>query len=162
VRFLLIRIDDRLLHGQVAYGCGGALQPRHYLIVDDRAASDTWESEAYRASTCGAPVEVWDLARFAREWAEVPDAAGTVVLLRDLASLHRLWRLGFRPEGGVNLGGAHARPGTREHLPFVHLTAEEEQMLAQLLDAGCELFAQDLPRNPLQGSATLRGWANRG
>lgn len=161
MRFLLIRIDDRLLHGQVAYGCGGALQPRRYLIVDDRAASDSWESDAYRASACGAPVEVWSLARFAREWAEVPDAAGTIVLLRDLASLHRLWQQGVRPEGGVNLGGAHARPGTREHLAFVHLTVEEEQILVQLLDAGCELFAQDLPGSPCHGSDTLRGWVNR-
>jgi PTS system mannose-specific IIB component/fructoselysine and glucoselysine-specific PTS system IIB component len=158
VKFLLVRVDDRLLHGQVVYGWGGPLRPRRYLIVDDRAASDAWEREAYTASAVGAPVEVLDLERFAQGWRGTPDAAGTLVLLRDLAGLHRLWVSGFRPEGGVNLGGIHARAGTRPRLSFIHLTEEEERTLGVLLAAGCDLHAQELPGTPRHDVETIRTW----
>ena len=156
--FLLVRVDDRLLHGQVVYGWGGPLRPRRYLIVDDRAAGDPWEREAFETTSVGAPVEVLDLERFAHEWQRLADAAGTVVLLRDLPSLQRLWRLGFRPDGGVNLGGLHARAGTRPRLAFVNLTPEEETILGELLDAGCEVTAQELPGCPLYDREALRQW----
>jgi mannose/fructose/N-acetylgalactosamine-specific phosphotransferase system component IIB len=162
VRFLLVRVDDRMLHGQVVYGWGGALQPRGYLIADDRAAQDPWERGAYEAASAGAPVAVRDLERFGREWREVPDAEGTIVLLRDLDALHRLWRAGFRPEGEVNLGGLHAREGSRECLSFVHLTAADEARLIELLESGCDLCAQELPGSPRHGAAELRARVGRG
>jgi mannose/fructose/N-acetylgalactosamine-specific phosphotransferase system component IIB len=158
VSFLLIRVDDRLLHGQVVYGWGGPLRPRRYLIVDDRAAGDPWEREAFEGSSVGAPVEVSDLDSFAREWAAVPDAEGTVVLLRDLTSLWRLWQTGFRPTGEVNLGGLHARAGTRMRLAFVHLTEEEERILGELLAAGCAVSAQELPGCPRYDREALQSW----
>ena len=162
MKFLLVRVDDRLLHGQVVYGWGGPLRPRRYLIVDDRAASDPWEREAYTGSAVGAPVEVSELDRFAREWRATTEAAATIVLLRGLADLDRLWAAGFRPEGSVNLGGIHAREGTRPHLAFIHLTVEEERILGGLLAAGCDLHAQELPGSPRYGVETLRTWVRQG
>ena len=35
--FLLVRLDDRLLHGQVVLGWGEHLTPRGYLIVEGAA-----------------------------------------------------------------------------------------------------------------------------
>lgn len=162
MKFLLVRVDDRLLHGQVVYGWGGPLRPRRYLIVDDRAASDPWEREAYAGSAVGAPVEVSELDRFARDWRATADAAATIVLLRGLADLQRLWAAGFRPEGAVNLGGIHARVGTRPHLAFIHLTTDEETILGELLAAGCDLFAQELPGSARYGVETLRTWVREG
>jgi mannose/fructose/N-acetylgalactosamine-specific phosphotransferase system component IIB len=162
VRFLLVRVDDRLLHGQVVYGWGGPLRPRRYLIVDDRAASDPWEREAYTTSAVGAPVEVLELDRFARGWRETPDVAGTIVLLRDLPVLRRLWETGFDPEGGINLGGIHARAETHPRLPFIHLSTEEERILGELLAAGCTLYAQELPGSPRYDVETLRTWVRGG
>lgn len=158
MRFLLVRVDDRLLHGQVVYGWGGPLQPRRYLIVDDRAAADPWEREAYTSSAVGAPVEVAELDRFARDWRATREAAATIVLLRELADVRRLWAAGFRPENGINLGGIHARAGTHPHLAFIHLTAAEETILGELLAEGCDLYAQELPGSARYGVETLRTW----
>jgi mannose/fructose/N-acetylgalactosamine-specific phosphotransferase system component IIB len=156
-RYLLVRVDDRLLHGQVVLGWGQVLAPRAYLIVDDEVASDAWEREAFLAAAPpGAELRVLGLEAFGAGTTGDWPTEGTVVLLRGLPELKELVARGFRPEGGVNLGGLHARPGSREILPYVHLTAEDEAILTALLDAGVPLFAQDLP-----GSARLDGPALR-
>ncbi len=155
--YLLVRVDDRLLHGQVVLGWGQRLAPRAYVIVDDDAAGDPWEREAFvAAAPPDAQVRVLGLAAFgAGSGGEWP-TEGTVVLLRGLGQLRRLIGRGFRPAGGVNLGGLHARPGSREVLPYLHLTAEDEADLIALLDEGLALYAQDLP-----GSARWEGPALR-
>jgi mannose/fructose/N-acetylgalactosamine-specific phosphotransferase system component IIB len=86
----------------------------------------------------------------------VEDPRGTVVLLRNLRSLERLWRGGFRPRAPIYLGGLHARPGSRELLRYLHLTPEDEEILRRLLAEGCPLAAQDLPTAPRRDAAWLR------
>ncbi len=158
MRFLLVRVDDRLLHGQVAYGWAARLAPRAFLIVDDHVAADPWEREAYQAiPPAASSVDVIDVAGFAQRWQDWPDAAGTIVLLRDLACLRRLHAQGFSPVGGVNLGGLHARGASREVLPFLHLTDGDVAILRELIAAGLDLCAQELPEGPrLSAEAILQ------
>jgi len=149
VSLALVRVDDRLLHGQVALGWGPGVHARVYLIADDRVAADSWERAAYEAAAPpGTRVEVWDLARLAARWRDLNGAEGTVILLRGLRELADLEKTGFRPPSGVNLGGLHASPGTRELLPFLHVTMDESAILARLLESGLGLYAQELPGRP--------------
>jgi mannose/fructose/N-acetylgalactosamine-specific phosphotransferase system component IIB len=155
--YLLVRVDDRLLHGQVVLGWGQVLAPRAYLIVDDGVASDPWEREAFLAAAPpGARLRVLGLEAFGAGTGGDWVTEGTVVLLRGLPQLRQLVAQGFRPAGGVNLGGLHARVGSREILPYLHLTAADEADLCALLDAGLALYAQDLP-----GSVRVEGQALR-
>lgn len=155
--YLLVRVDDRLLHGQVVLGWGQFLSPRAYLIVDDLVAADPWEREAFAAAAPpGAAVRVLSLEAFVGGEARDQAAEGTVVLLRGLPQLAELVARGFRSRAGINLGGLHARSGSREILPYVHLTCEDEALLGALLEAGVEIYAQDLP-----GSARWEGEALR-
>ena len=157
MHFLLVRVDDRLLHGQVVYGWAAELAPRGYMLVDDRAASDPWEAEAYQAAVAGeVPVEIRGLAAFACSWRETHDAEGTIVLLRDLVSLRWLFDRGFRPAGEINIGGVRGGPGSRELLPFLLLSEADQEILADLLRGGCPLYAQELPGAARHGGEALR------
>ncbi len=164
--YALVRADDRLLHGQVIYGWGAVLEPRGYLILDDTAAGDPWEREAFVAT---APpeveVEVRSVSSFATALRGEDHSAVAgerarehdwVMLLRDIGSLMRLIRAGFRPPAGFNLGGLHAGPDTTEYLPYLHLTPLDRQSLLELLDEGVRLFAQDLPQARPIGGQTLK------
>ncbi len=156
-RFLLVRVDDRLLHGQVVFAWAQALSPRAYLIADDEVADDEWQREALQSvGSPDASVEVMSLDGFMRRRISLSDPAGTVVLLRGLQGLKRLAEAGFRPASGVNLGGLHARTGSRALLPYLHLTREDEGILLRLLEAGYPLYAQDLPSSPRYGPEKLR------
>ncbi|MBD3236705.1 MAG: hypothetical protein GF330_08380 [Candidatus Eisenbacteria bacterium] len=144
-RFALVRVDDRLLHGQVVYGWGGALDPRHYYIVDDAAAGDAWTADALRASVEGAAVTVLAVARFAAQWSRLPETERSIVLLRDPETLLRLHDAGFPPSDPVNLGGIRQGPAARAFLPYLQLLPPGVALLCRLLREGVPLFAQDLP-----------------
>ncbi len=150
--FLLVRVDDRLLHGQVAFGWGQALQPQAYLIVDDQIAADPWECEAFiAAAPPESPVTVLDLDHFIESWRILSKRADTVVLIRGLCELERLFDAGFQNSSPINLGGLHAQQGSLELLTFLHVTPDDRTILLRLLKAAFPLEARDLPMtSPVQ------------
>lgn len=144
---LLLRVDERLIHGQVVVGWGSQLHPDRIVVVDDELAASAWEQELY---TLGLPPEVE--AEF-RTVAEARDAisawregkARTIVLIRDLATAVRLADGGRLAGEELNLGGIHFAPGRREFLPYLYLNAEEVRELERLAGEGVVISARDLP-----------------
>ena len=47
---VLVRVDDRLIHGQVVVGWVQALGVQRLVLVDDQVAANEWERELYRLS----------------------------------------------------------------------------------------------------------------
>jgi mannose/fructose/N-acetylgalactosamine-specific phosphotransferase system component IIB len=143
--FLLIRVDDRLLHGQVALAWGGRLKPKTYLIVDERLAGRPLEAQVYRvAAPESSRLEVLSPEAFLRELERGSTWEAAVLLFRDIESLAALVQGGFRPEA-VNLGGIHHHAGAREVLPYLFLSAADWDLLEEMSGEGVGFFAQDLP-----------------
>ena len=46
----LVRIDDRLIHGQVVLGWVRALRPDRIVVANDRIAANSWERKFYTSS----------------------------------------------------------------------------------------------------------------
>jgi mannose/fructose/N-acetylgalactosamine-specific phosphotransferase system component IIB len=163
----LFRVDDRLLHGQVALGWGRRIGPCIYLLVDDRLAADPDAADLYgQAAPEGCLVRVLSEAELpsllsaprgthqsgtgltgAQSIGAHPGGTQPAVLLvSGLGQAARLLRAGI--PGPVNLGGIHLHAGAREIFPFLFLTREEETLVAALMREGHRLFAQDLPHAP--------------
>ena len=146
---LLVRLDERLIHGQVVLGWGSQLRPDRFVVVDDSLAKSDWEQELYRLGAGDTEVIFCALAearaRLA-EWREAPERS--ILLARDVATLRRLAAEGFLQGDPVNLGGQHHGPGRREVLAYLHLSKEDEADLKALEDEGAQVWAQDLPDAP--------------
>ena len=56
--WVLHRIDDRLIHGQVVVAWGQRLNPQRIWVVDDASASGAWERELLSSSAPGIDVRV--------------------------------------------------------------------------------------------------------
>lgn len=143
----LIRVDERLIHGQVVVGWGGQLRPERYVVVDALVAGSDWEQELYGL---GVPegVEVLFLgpgeaAGHLEDWRT--SAIKTVLLTRDIQTMVELSRGGGLRGEEVNLGGLHAKKGRSEVLPYLYLDAEDFDGLRVLEEAGVTITAQDLP-----------------
>lgn len=144
--YLLFRIDDRLLHGQVSLGWGTRLAPRAYLIADDETAGDPLARAMYEAAHVGgARVVCATIDAVLRAAEDLPGPERTVLLVRSVEMAARLLRGGI--PGPVNVGGLHLKPGARERLGFLFLTEGDEQILSALVGEGFVLYAQDLPTN---------------
>jgi PTS system mannose-specific IIB component/fructoselysine and glucoselysine-specific PTS system IIB component len=146
---VLLRVDDRLIHGQVLLGWGPALEPARYVVVDDGLAADPFERVLLEASASDTPVEVLSIELAAPRLAALaPAPEPTVVLVRALPEAARLAlalaRLGAAPVA-INLGGLHYAPGkTRVH-DVVYLDRGDRAALAALSALGVRVVVQDVP-----------------
>ncbi|MCB9462550.1 MAG: PTS sugar transporter subunit IIB [Candidatus Eisenbacteria bacterium] len=153
--YLLFRVDDRLLHGQVTLGWGLRLGPKRYLIADDALAGDPITRRLYEAMTPeGSSTEVTSLVSLALGDDPAASVRRTILLVRDLAGAAHLLRAGV--PGPLNLGGIHAHPGAVEILPFLHLDPDELRLALELIEEGYELEARELPEAESIGGEALR------
>ncbi len=146
VPIVLLRIDERLIHGQVVIGWASQLRPDRYVVVDDELAKSRWEQDLYRLGAGGAEVlfPTCEQARArASEWRVSPER--TIVLTKDVSTMRRLAAGGSLLGDNVVIGGVHPAAGRREVLTYVHLTESEMSELGALVDEGLEVSARDLP-----------------
>ncbi len=144
---VLLRVDERLIHGQVVVGWGTSLHPERIVVVDDELAGSPWEQELY---CLGLPPQVQ--ASFASvgeardhlvDWERGP--ARVFVLTRDVRSMRRLFEGAPLRGAEVNIGGLHFAPGRRAVLPYVYLSDDERGEVAKLAEQGVSVSARDLP-----------------
>ncbi len=153
---LLVRIDDRLIHGQVSIGWAGRLKPDLILVLDDEAAADSWEGDL----VCSACPESVTARVFGIEEGAARLASGAfgdkklLILLRSARSAVRLVESGC-PVREINLGGLHHHAGTRSYLPYVYLDESEVRDLVTLMNRGVRVTAQDIPGNKAHDMADI-------
>lgn len=141
----LLRVDDRLVHGQVTMGWVQALNPDRIVVVNDRVYESPWETDLYLAAV---PPELAS--------AVLPVCAA-IQRLEDLALREKVLVLVDSPqdavrliEGGlqvseVNVGGMHYCDGKRQILPYVCVDAADAEALRRLEGMGVRLDCRDLP-----------------
>lgn len=143
----LLRIDERLIHGQVVVGWGTQLRPDRYVVVDDILAESQWEQDIYRLGLPeNASADFISIAEARDRFRELAnDSVGTVILTRSATAMRELGRDRLLEDHAVNVGGLHHSPGRRECLSYVHLGEEDAQALRELEQDGALVTAQDLP-----------------
>jgi PTS system mannose-specific IIB component/fructoselysine and glucoselysine-specific PTS system IIB component len=143
---VLVRVDDRLIHGQVVVGWVQALGAKRIVLVDDEVSRNEWERELYSMSVPpGLMVEfasVDEAVDAIEEWAAGPQR--TIVLVGDVDTVVRLCR-GAPQIGKVNVGGLHDATGRTPRLSYVYLSDEEAIQLERLGENGVKVTAQDVP-----------------
>ena len=155
--FGLVRIDDRLIHGQVVALWVKYLQAKRIVIVDDQVAQDSFLQLVLRgAAPPGISVEVYGLAQAASAL-DRPEAerAKTIVLMKGPKTA-----LGLRNAGVVyetlNVGGMGAGPGRKPFYRTISATPEELEMFRQLATLGVTAQIQIEPNaRPIQIATLL-------
>lgn len=143
----LIRVDERLIHGQVVVGWGERLGLEWYLVVDDELADSDWEQRIYaQGLPDGVEASFVDVGTAAARLDELDarEAPGAV-LLRTTSAARRLAEAGALEGRRVNLGCLPADERRREACSYVHLTPEEEEDVRATARLGAEVTARDVP-----------------
>jgi PTS system mannose-specific IIB component len=158
----LVRVDNRLLHGQILECWVPRLKARRVVVADDDAAG----SPLAQAAMClclppDIPVEVLPVASV--DWpalAASPDPV--LVLVRDVAGMTRAVRAGLTPTLAprVNLGNVHYAAGRRAVTPSVFLTEGEVRQVEALARQGFEVEVRAVPSDAPTGPVALaEKWA---
>ena len=147
---IIVRVDDRLIHGQVLVGWASHYALRRIIVANDEIASNEWEKNLLLMA---APDDIEALAMSltdALPWFLSDDTSGgnknSMVLLSSPTDLATLADLGL-PPCEINFGGIHFDVGRVEYLPYIFLTPGEVETCQKLIARGFTLECRDLPTN---------------
>lgn len=144
--FPLLRVDDRLLHGQVVVGWGRTLNLRPVILASDRVCKDERLADTFRGLVPEEQAgDVLSLTEAAERWTrgDYRDERAMLVVESTVDAL-KLARLGA-PVKALMLGGLHFREGRDEILPYIFLSDWDRTALAELQALGVRIHCQDLP-----------------
>ncbi|MBK6765801.1 MAG: PTS sugar transporter subunit IIB [bacterium] len=142
----IVRIDDRLLHGQVVVGWANALGLDYLIVANDRVAENPGLVAALKAGAAeGTTVDVLPLED------AIPGLISgayaqrkSMVVLESPGDALKLLHKGVTLKA-LHVGGLHFREGSEELLPYVFLSNWDRMALGEMLTRGVRITCQDLP-----------------
>jgi mannose/fructose/N-acetylgalactosamine-specific phosphotransferase system component IIB len=144
----LVRVDNRLVHGQVLEAWLPALDAQGILVADDEAAGNVLARSAMAlAIPPGVSFVVLRLeaaGELLRPGGKGPPASRTLVLLRDVRDAVLLHESGVLIPR-LNIGNIHFAAGRRQVSPSVFLDERELSELEQLGRAGTQVELRAVP-----------------
>lgn len=144
----LVRVDNRLVHGQVLEAWLPALDAHGILVADDEAAGNVLARSAMAlAIPPRVTFQVLRLpaaAELLRPGGKGPQAERTVVLLRDVRDAMALHEMGV-PIPQLNLGNVHFGTGRKQVSSSVFLDAGEIEALSKLAREGTLVEMRAVP-----------------
>lgn len=149
----LLRIDDRLLHGQVSFYWTEYLSLQTIIIVNDEAASDDFTRMILEFAK---PKEILMKTMMMSECEPVilkeaaSDENAIIIVgnLVDAQIIYRILKKGTRISFDVNLGGLRIRPNSIQVTDFLFLTSEDVKIIHWLLHEGAEVSVRRVPSDP--------------
>jgi PTS system mannose-specific IIB component len=139
----LVRVDNRLIHGQVVEAWLPHLKAQRVAVADDEAAGSMLVKAAMGIAVGELDVLIQPVADV--DYAALSeDGKRTVVLFRDVAGVWaaRAKGLAFTR---LNLGNVHFSTGRRRISSSVYLSEGELEQLGELSRGGVDVEAQTVP-----------------
>jgi mannose/fructose/N-acetylgalactosamine-specific phosphotransferase system component IIB len=154
----LVRVDNRLVHGQVLEAWVPALSAQGIVVADDEVAGSAL---ARAAMSLAIPKKVAfrvaplaEVAGMLRPGGSGPPAPRTLILVRNVRDAVALREQGA-PLPHLNLGNVHFSEGREQVTPTVYLDAGEIEALEHLGASGTEIEARAVPAEAPVSLTTL-------
>jgi mannose/fructose/N-acetylgalactosamine-specific phosphotransferase system component IIB len=140
----MTRVDNRLIHGQVAEGWLPALKAQEVVLVCAQNADGAFARKMWRlALPAQYGLEVMQAAQ-AAQYLQKSSPLRQFVLVEDLSGLKDMIDGGFAP-AQVNIGNTRYEAGKKEISTGVYLNAPEEDFVQGLKSGGVKVDLRALP-----------------
>ena len=147
----LLRIDDRLVHGQVAFTWTPALGVDCLLVANDRVAKDEFLKMTFGlAKPANAKLLIKPVAD-SITWLTDAKNKGlqALVLVDSVKDAHAL-AMGVEEIRSINFGGIRAKAGARQVSKAIALTDNDILLIRELLAKSIELEVRQVPTDTRQ------------
>lgn len=152
---LFLRVDERLIHGQVVAGWIPHLGVERVAVVDERAAASSMSRAAMRIAL---PERI-SLSLLAAD-DDLEDEGGEILVLfpdlREAEARIATWARRGIVIRRLNLGNLHFAAGRVEVSPSLFLSPSEVEALGRIEASGVPVEARALPGDPPLGLAAIR------
>ncbi|WEV40061.1 PTS sugar transporter subunit IIB [Lactobacillus sp. ESL0681] len=146
----LIRVDERLLHGQVAIGWTSNSGANTILVVNDEAQQDKVKAMALDlAKPTGVKLYIRSVEESGPIVQKFADAkkAQVLVLVRTIADALKLIKGSNGAIKNLNVGGVKFEEGKKKLNDYVAVTDQDIEDLKEIESMGVELDFRMLPRD---------------
>ncbi|MGN1344739.1 MAG: PTS sugar transporter subunit IIB [Traorella sp.] len=154
---LKLRIDDRLLHGQVAYSWKAKLNYNAIVIVSDSAAKDELRRATIRMC-CPDGVKlatrsVEDAIKLLKN-DKLKSMKVFVVCPDPKTAYEVITQINEKPV--INLGGMQKKEGTQLFSKAVYMSDEDKEYCDKLIEKGFNIEVQEVPETSMSYYKNLR------
>ncbi|MFP5257492.1 MAG: PTS sugar transporter subunit IIB [Acidobacteriota bacterium] len=146
-----VRVDNRLVHGQIIETWLPFTLARRIVVVNDELAADPLRQEIMSlAIPGGVDIVFLAVAELAGYFSRAPlDFGEALILFASCRDAQAAYEHGF-DFANLNLGNLHYAPGKRQVCPHVALSKEDESCLDFFRDKGVRLDYRCVPGDPAQ------------
>jgi PTS system mannose-specific IIB component len=131
---LVIRIDDRLIHGQVAAVWCNALNIHRIVVVDDQVPQDPFLVDILKvAAPKGVAVEVCTV-KDGPAVLEQDQEVRSMAIVKRPRTIVRLYEAGFTEKPPVSVGGMGSGPGRQMLWRNISVSPQDIEDLRQLVN----------------------------
>jgi mannose/fructose/N-acetylgalactosamine-specific phosphotransferase system component IIB len=143
---VLVRIDDRLIHGQVVEGWVNYLKATCIVVADDRVAANALQRSIMEVSAPEGLKVVIDTveAACARLRSSPLDRERAIVLFSNPTDALRSLKAGLQCTV-VNVGGMHSATGKRKILDVLSVDVADLAALREIVKRGVKVMVQTVP-----------------
>jgi mannose/fructose/sorbose-specific phosphotransferase system IIB component len=149
----LIRIDDRLIHGQVVVGWVKALNIQTLVVVNDAIAKNAMQKTLMEmAVPSGLKVRFYAVGEAVAAAQDQVDRSRSLLLFSSPVDV-KAFLEGGASLSSINVGGMHFCEGKKQVCKTVCVSDEDVKAFQALRDKGVELEVRAVPgdlREPLQ------------
>ncbi|HXB05582.1 MAG TPA: PTS sugar transporter subunit IIB [Puia sp.] len=147
----LLRIDDRLVHGQVAFTWTPATGVDCLFVANDRVAKDEFlRMTLGLAKPAGTRLMIKSIADTVAYLNDARNNGQQLLVLVDSVKDAHALAMGVEEIRSINFGGIRARAGARSVTKAIALTDTDLVLIRELLAKGLELEARQVPTDKKQ------------
>jgi len=140
-----IRIDDRLIHGQIVSAWISYLNIKQIVIADDKAAADSLQQSLLKMATPkSVELKVMCFNDAVVFLEGIEDDNSILVICRNLDCLEKFMDAGANVET-VNFGNCSTTKGAIRYSKALWLNEEQLNKAKQIMEKGVKLIAQVVP-----------------
>ncbi|QYN43135.1 PTS sugar transporter subunit IIB [Gilliamella sp. ESL0443] len=148
----LLRVDHRLLHGQVVVSWFESMDANTILVANDVVANDELRKSAIRLAK---PEHAKLVMKSIDDSIEAINSGATdkyqmLIVVESVADAEKLIRGTQGKITSLNLGGTKPREGTKNYSKTINLTVLEADLLTKLQQDGIDIYIQQIPSESKQ------------
>lgn len=144
----VLRIDDRLIHGQIVTKWIGEANAKKIMVVDDKAAADKTQQMILKfAVPSGITLEILNKEDAIKRIQEDTSNVNVLMLLRNPKETDAFIDMGFHMDKIIvgNISNSKSKVGRTKLLDYIYVEPEDVEALNRLAQKGIKLEVKAIP-----------------
>lgn len=155
---VVMRIDDRLIHGQIVTAWISNSKAQMIIVADDLAVKDSLQQTMLKMATpAGVTLKILSIQEASELFASDTTDKKVLLLVRNPGTALQLLNSGFHIES-INVGNvsnSRSVTGRKKILSYLYLEEVDAQNLKAISDKGIKLDVRSVPTDKSQDGLVL-------